>query len=434
MRARSIAFTLLCFLFLACGPTETTDSLSCGQGWRDVVWSSDGDDEVLGLASLRQGQLAAVGYQGGVAGDRPDPMGDAQAWLRIYRPNGQLLGQQRFDTPGADVLDAVSQPADSEDLVVAGRTTAAFPGTSNQGAYDGFVSTLDGASWIPRNLIQFGSERPQHPRRVVASGAGILVAGYDDVHIPSNYVQSWEDPFLALVQSAQGDPSAPLRLEWFRPWLSEPPDQILGLAWDAARDAVFIAGSRMAGPDRGAFVERRDLQGTIRWSRRISDVPVDAAAAVLLAPDGDVLVGGSSFRMIGARSYGGQDAFVMKLRADSGQTVWAGQAGSPGADWVGDMAVDARGHVYLAGETLGVLAEGGVYAGESDVFVVEFDGSGAWLAAWQDGSPGDDRAHAVAVDGCGQVLVAGYSRGPLRGRASAGGRDGFILRADLKPR
>lgn len=125
----------------------------CGQGWRDVVWPSDGDDEVLGLASLRQGQVAAVGYQGGVAGDRPDPMGDAQAWLRIYRPNGQLPAQQRFDTPSADVLDAVSQAWDSEDLVVAGRTTATFPGDSSGGACDGFVSTLDGVAWTPRNLI-----------------------------------------------------------------------------------------------------------------------------------------------------------------------------------------------------------------------------------------------------------------------------------------
>jgi len=44
----------------------------------------------------------------------------------------------------------------------------------------------------------------------------------------------------------------------------------------------------------------------------------------------------------------------------------------------------------------------------------------------QFGTPGNDDARPVAVDGDGYVYVAGYTPGVLRGQTSAGGNDALV--------
>lgn len=59
------------------------------------------------------------------------------------------------------------------------------------------------------------------------------------------------------------------------------------------------------------------------------------------------------------------------------------------------IEVDARGHVFVAGETGGAFGESENF-GSFDVFVAELDGTGKWLASYQFGTAGDDRANAEA--------------------------------------
>jgi len=60
--------------------------------------------------------------------------------------------------------------------------TATNPGTSDPCA-----------SSIALQWGTAGDERPQHPRRIALSGSRLLIAGWDDIYIPTNDVEDVEN-------------------------------------------------------------------------------------------------------------------------------------------------------------------------------------------------------------------------------------------------
>jgi ABC-type phosphate transport system substrate-binding protein len=88
------------------------------------------------------------------------------------------------------------------------------------------------------------------------------------------------------------------------------------------------------------------------------------------------------------------------------------------------VAVDQAGDIFLVGSTAGTLP-GQTGSGGSDAFVKVYhsDGSDSW--ATQFGSSGTDLAFGLAVDGAGNVIVAGPTSGALPGQTNIGGSDAF---------
>jgi hypothetical protein len=135
----------------------------------------------------------------------------------------------------------------------------------------------------------------------------------------------------------------------------------------------------------------------------------------------------------------GMTAVIAALQASEGRTlpgpalagtsvpgaIWARQFGSSGMDSANGVAVDGAGNVIVAGDTFGALP-GQTQAGGWDAFVRKFSPAGVELWTRQFGSPASDEASAVAVDGAGNVIVAGYTDGTISGQTQAGGRDAFV--------
>jgi Beta-propeller repeat len=111
------------------------------------------------------------------------------------------------------------------------------------------------------------------------------------------------------------------------------------------------------------FVAKYDATGTLLWAHRFGGPNYDRAYALELDANGDLLVAGRagdgltttagvlqpSFGgdMDVAAAYGQEDGFVAKLSGD-GAIVWVTYFGSPGRDFIRDIAVDATGDVYVA--------------------------------------------------------------------------------------
>jgi len=91
------------------------------------------------------------------------------------------------------------------------------------------------------------------------------------------------------------------------------------------------------------------------------------------------------------------------------------------------VARDSAGNLYVAGETDGVMA-GAASFGGTDVFLMKYDAGHNLLWARQLGGPGQDTAQRVALDGSGNVYVAGFTGGQFAG--SAGGAGVFLARFD----
>jgi hypothetical protein len=145
-------------------------------------------------------------------------------------------------------------------------------------------------------------------------------------------------------------------------------------------------------------------------------------------------------------SEGYSDVFVARL-SPSGQWIQAVRAGGPTEDWVGPLVVDGSGNVLIAGQ-FGNLASGGpgsasfgsfvltAASTSSDGFIAQLNPAGQWTRATRIGGAGGDSAHRLALDGAGNVVVAGFMEGSVAFGAttlttSSGSRQGYIARLNL---
>lgn len=436
IHAASRGFLLTGGLLIACGgeqgtkdPEQEEPGLQCEQSWpRGKQFGTTFGDEALALGAGARGELYVVGYESGVLGlSDLGPSGDAQGFVLRLGTGGDEEWKRSVGTPATDTVEALVVDPTDHGLWVTGRTTGSFEGFSSGGSFDGFLASVtpEGTTQV---LYQWGDARPQHPVRLArVSDGGFVVAGYDDLYIPINYVEAWEDPFVLRISPRAG---GAWDTDWEHRWGSSSSDWYTGLAVGEG-DESYVSGSTPAGSSRGAFVERRDVHGELAWSRTLSPQPIDSTAKLVALPGGDVLVAGTTFGMVGNLPLrGDQDAYLARLDGATGALRWVSRAGTPGSEFVTALAVDSRGRVFVAGDTNGVFAGATGERGALDAFVVEFSSDGTVLGTWQHGSQGgaDDHVADVQVDACDRVFVAGYTEGAfVEGSPPIGGRDAFVV-------
>ncbi|AKT37615.1 SBBP repeat-containing protein [Chondromyces crocatus] len=413
---------------------------ACAGAWKgDLQLGTPLHDEITALIIDRDDNLYVTGYErGGFASTNLVPNGNARMVAARFDPSGRQAWKQVWDTPGAEsgeslVLHPRSDEGADGKLVVAGRTTGSFPGFANQGSFDLVIAEVS-TSGEALTLHQAGNERPQHPRQVVVDPDGaVFVAGYDDIHAPISAVYDFENG--TLVRADVDASSDALATTWWRQSTAPDPDLLTSVAVaPGGFHHVYVGGALMGGTGRGAFVQKlaRKPDGGVMedWRRVLSPIAVDAVNAVAMAPDGSLYVTGATFLTLGERTFGQQDVFLARLDPATGATLWIAQYGTSESDWPTSMAFDAQGNVYVAGLTYGAFP-GHQHRGGEDMFVLRFDTQHTMIAppaVWQAGSPEEDHVAGVAVDGCGNVFVAGYTNGHLvPGQPNLGGRDMVLL-------
>lgn len=374
-----------------------------GSMWNDVLITSSG--------------VWVAGHDGAAAGLSVEPLGNTRAVLARLALDGSLAwhSNDTFDTPGADTLEALTSDENGNVLAI-GRTTGTFPGQINAGKTDIFVGRMNPAAALQSWTIgQFGNERPQRPRRAAIHGlTGLVVAGHDDEYVPTNYVESWSDPFATAIRLAdKPDRSGSVQTLWHHQFGTAEPDVLDGLGVASDGQSVFVSGQFGGGSEsRGMFVRRLDSQGREQWTTRYSTVALDHIAAVIPQGDGTAWIAGSvygSFR--GAPPLGQQDVFVARIDAADGRPLASWQFGTPYADWLTDLRVDKDGNLLLYGETLGsFLVDRGPTNG-MDLFLLKISPTGMPLAVTQWGGPQDEAAGRLAVDACGNAVAVGSTVG-----------------------
>src|SRR5512134_1652383 len=91
--------------------------------------------------------------------------------------------------------------------------------------------------------------------------------------------------------------------------------------------------------------------------------------------------------------------------------LWSQCFGSAGASSRGfAVAVDGSGNVVLAGSFTGSVSFGGstLTAQNTDIVLAKYNPLGAHVWSKRFGGMGADQAYAVAVDDAGNILVTGY--------------------------
>jgi hypothetical protein len=179
--------------------------------------------------------------------------------------------------------------------------------------------------------------------------------------------------------------------------------------------AFRLLGEREVGFSVGAYDPACPLviDSALTWSTFLGSASDDRGNAIAVDGAGNVYVAGDSHHAWGSpvnAHAGGYDAFVAKLNS-SGGLVWNTFLGSASDDYGTATAVDGSGNVYVAGysnATWGTNPKN-AHAGGVDAFAAKLNSSG--VRQWHTflGSASDDFGKAIAVDGAGNVYVAGYS-------------------------
>ena len=199
---------------------------------------------------------------------------------------------------------------------------------------------------------------------------------------------------------------------------------------------VYVAGRSSATwgspvkPHSGsddAFVAKLDSNGNLQWNTFMGSSDSDRGSAIAVDSDGNIYVTGLSYATWGSpkndytpnnsnpndcfSNYRYSDIFVVKLNND-GDLQWNTFMGSPGIDSGNSIAVDGNGNIYVAGSsdtTWGEPVNAHNPADYSDAFAAKLDSSGSLKWNTFMGAAGQDLGSAIAVDGSGNVYVAGSS-------------------------
>ena len=217
-------------------------------------------------------------------------------------------------------------------------------------------------------------------------------------------------------------------------------DYGFGIAVDGSGN-VYVAGWSSAtwgSPvrpftgDSDAFAAKLTAAGTLLWNTFLGGGYAEGYG-IAVDGSGNVYVAGLSYGTWGSpvRAYtAGLDAFAAKL-TPAGALTWNTFLGGSGREIGYGIAVDGNGNVYVAGESDGTWGSPvRAYTAGLDAFAAKLTPAGA--LAWNTflGGSGDDSGRAIAVDGSGNVYVAGLSDGTWGSpvRAFSGGYDAFAVK------
>jgi RHS repeat-associated protein len=195
----------------------------------------------------------------------------------------------------------------------------------------------------------------------------------------------------------------------------------LSSAYPTTSDAI---NSSLSGT-RDVFISKLNAAGdTLLFSTYIggNETGDEQANAVTTDVGGNIFVTGTTsasnfYTTSGAYSRtmaGSQDAFVLELSGAGNNVVWSSFLGGSGVDKGRAIAVDGAGQVYVAGYAEAnfptVHAYQTSYGGSGDAFVTVFkaDGSGLLGSTYLGGSALDD-AYGIALDNSNHIYVDGLT-------------------------
>ncbi len=142
----------------------------------------------------------------------------------------------------------------------------------------------------------------------------------------------------------------------------------------------------------------------------------DTATGITVDPAGNIYVAGNTtsnnfprFPPNQPGPRGGTELFLTKLNPAGAGVAFSVYIGGSGDDTASGIAVDGSGNIYVAGTTSSpnLPQAGGGLRGPTDGFVVKLDPSGGLLSAQYVGGSGADSISAIALDASGAVYLTG---------------------------
>jgi len=186
-------------------------------------------------------------------------------------------------------------------------------------------------------------------------------------------------------------------------------DGATALAVDGAGNVYVTGESEGSGTSSDYATIKYNTAGVQQWFARYDDPgnSNDGASALAVDGIGNVYVTGSTAEIDSLIGTSNVDYATIKYNA-AGEQQWVARYSSPGNsfDYATALMVDGAGNVYVTGESDG---SGPLYG----YVTIKYNAAGVqqWVAGYHGPGNSNDGAHALAIDGAGNVYVTGHSDG-----------------------
>jgi uncharacterized delta-60 repeat protein len=343
-----------------------------------------GADEATSVVVDSNGDVIIAGYTG--IGST-----DTDVYVAKYAgADGTLRWSKTYAGAGGSYDVATSVAVDSSgNVAVAGYGVGA---TSGQDFFAARYSANGSTTYFER-LIDGGNNRTDAASAVALNAAGHLaVAGY--AHNASNNMD-----FRVLHLDAG---TGATHWQYNLNGSTNTHDQAYAVAFDVLGNVVATGSVRSSNYD--LYTVKLDTGGGLLWQKQWNSTfdSSDTGYDLTVDGNGDVIVGGTSYRSAGA-----QDGYVAKYRSVDGALVWERRFNGValGQDLITALGIDAMNNVVATGYTQNA-------AGNYDVLTAKMfanDGGLIWERQYNGAADKNDSACAVALSPDGNVFVAGYS-------------------------
>ena len=435
----------------------------------DISWiqqtGTTTEDNATGVGVDNSGNLYVVGWTIGVLPGQSGS-GDVDAYTMKYSSNGELIWIRQFGTAMGDRAGDVAVTGEGNAYVI-GTTGGSFPDQTHSGQHDAFIRKYD-ATGKELWTRQFGTENQDEPLAVsLDSEENAYITGRTDSNA---FITKYNSSGIRLWSYQFGTPSE---------------DVAVDVMADTEHNRIYVAGYTYGAfpghTNRGyadAFLRAYDSEGNELWTQQFGTAFADSTLRLARGPDGKIYVAGQlngsfvakfdvngdelwlcpfwgyatgmaidnagNLLITGSTRYGGipgqigvggEDAFVTKCDSEANEIItW--QFGTGGADSADDIAIGPDGAIYMVGIVNGALP-GQTHLGGSDLFLMglsDIPAASHSLPAGVDwalqlGTNVEDEAHAIGIDGKGNVYVAGKTYGEFPGYENSswsGGWDAFV--------
>ena len=363
-------------------------------------------------------------------------------WIDPTLSWNTFLGGAGYDVGYAIAVDG------SGNVYVAGYSSATW-GSPQRAFGDSdaaFVAKLDSAGRLVWNTFLGGGAGQFYGSAIAVDGNGnVYVAGVSgNWGSPQRAYGGYRDAFVAKLDGNTGS------LVWNTFLGGTGSDYGWSIAVDGSGNAYVIGVSTgsWGSPQRAfvgnysnVFAAKLDSTGKLVWNTFLGDTgALYEGPAIAVDGSGNAYVTGLSSGTWGSpqRAFSsGGDAFAAKLDSNTGKLVWNTFLGSTGGDYGNAIAVDGSGNAYVtgrSGDTWGSPQRAFGGYGSRDAFVAKLDSLGRLVWNTFLGINWDnDEGNAIAVDGSGNVYVAGDSGdawGSPQRVFSGGNSDAFAAQLD----
>lgn len=347
-------------------------------------------------------------------------------WTNRYNGSGNLTDDAfavAVDVTGDVIVTGQSWSGNSDDYVTIKYSGAGVPLWTNR--YDGpgngydFANAIavdsNGSVFVTGQSVGLGATYDYDYATIAYSGAGvplwtnryngpnvtdvataITVDNTDNLIVTGHSSGSGND-YLTIKYSGAG---VPLWTNRYNATGSS--DDATAVAADAVGN-VFVTGQSLSGGIRGYLTIAYSSAGVSLWTNRYNGSGINSASANGLAIDfnGNVFVTGSS------PGSGSSFEYATIAYSGGGVPLWTNRYnGSGNSASAHGLAIDSNGNIFVTGRSLGTVTS-------YDFATIKYSSAGlpVWTNSYNGSRNGNCQASAVAVDGGGNVFVAGSSVG-----------------------